>query len=161
MKTLTFNILCTLLFGLRRGGCRDKLLNYYQNMLDGLWSVPINVPFSRYNRSIRSSKIAKEMIKDLIREKREELKTNEKAIHHDLITCLLSIRKKDGSEAISEEEIVHNVMIVMFAGHDTSSTLLTFLVRLLASDPIVHASVLRGTIILSSSLHRSSKLVLP
>lgn len=102
--------------------------------------------------SLATTKIAKETIKDIIREKREELKTSEKAIHHDLITCLLSIRRKDGREAITEEESVHNVMIVMFAGHDTSSILLTFFVRLLATDPIVHASILRGTIILSLPL---------
>lgn len=155
MKTLTFNILCSLLFGLEQGECRDKLLNYYENMLDGVWSVPINVPFTRYNRSISDSKRAKELVRDLIWKKREELKKNDNAIPNDLIACMLNIRTEDGREAISEQEIVDNVVIVMFAGHDTSSILLTFLVRLLASDPTVYAVILTGTIIFSPPLFRS------
>lgn len=45
---------------------------------------------------------------------------------------------------ISDDEIVHNVMLVMVAGHDTSAILITFLMRLFANDPAVYAAVLRG-----------------
>lgn len=45
---------------------------------------------------------------------------------------------------ISDDEIVHNVMLVMVAGHDTSAILITFLMRLFANDPAVYAAVLQG-----------------
>ncbi|KAK9212636.1 hypothetical protein WN943_002018 [Citrus x changshan-huyou] len=44
---------------------------------------------------------------------------------------------------ISDDEIVHNVMLVMVAGHDTSAILITFLMRLFANDPAVYAAVLQ------------------
>ncbi|CAK9176199.1 unnamed protein product [Ilex paraguariensis] len=42
---------------------------------------------------------------------------------------------------LSDEEIVDNAIIVMKGGHDTSTILLTFLIRLLANDPSVHAAI--------------------
>lgn len=144
MKTLTFNILCSHILGLERGECRDKLRNYCQALVGGMWSVPINVPFTSYNRSIRASKMAKKLVKDLIKEKKEKLKENKSSIHQDLIACLLSIRDQDDKNVVSEEEIVHNVMLLLIAGHDTTSVLLTFLVRLLASDPAVYETVVKG-----------------
>ncbi|KAE8125587.1 hypothetical protein FH972_020370 [Carpinus fangiana] len=46
-------------------------------------------------------------------------------------------------EVLTEDEIVHNVMLIMVAGHDTSSVLMTFIMRLLANEPAVYAAVLQ------------------
>jgi cytochrome P450 len=39
----------------------------------------------------------------------------------------------------------HNVITVMIAGHDTATVLLTLLIRLLASDQAIYASIAKGT----------------
>ncbi|XP_007020904.2 PREDICTED: cytochrome P450 716B1 [Theobroma cacao] len=143
MKTLTFNIICSLLFGLERGTRRDKLVDDFQSMIEGMWSVPVNLPFTRYNRSLQASARAQKMLKGLIGEKRVDLEQKGASPRQDLITCLLSIRNERNEAVISEKEIIHNVMLIMVAGHDTSSVLLTFLVRLLANDPAVYAAVLQ------------------
>jgi cytochrome P450 len=144
MKTLTFNIICSLLFGVERGAPRDKFVACFQEMVVGMWSVPVNLPFTRYNRGLRASATAQNMVKDLIREKRVELEQKGASPPQDLITCLLSMRKEDNKEVLTENEIVHNVMLVMVAGHDTSSVLMTFIMRLLANEPTVYAAVLQG-----------------
>lgn len=110
-----------------------------------MWSVPINLPFTRYNGSLKASKSVQNMIKELIREKRVQLEQKTASPQQDLITCFLSIRNDDGKEELTELEMVHNVMVVMVAGHDTSSVLITFLLRLLANEPSVYAAVLQGT----------------
>ncbi|KAK9268433.1 hypothetical protein L1049_000183 [Liquidambar formosana] len=143
MKTLTFNIICSLLFGIERGTQRNKFVENFQEMIGGMWSVPINFPCTRYNRSLRASARIQNMVKELIREKRVELEKMGASPHQDLITCLLSIRGKDNEEVITEKEIVQNVMLVMTAGHDTSSVLLTFIMRLLSNDPAVYAAILQ------------------
>ncbi|KAK4851553.1 hypothetical protein QYF36_016246 [Acer negundo] len=143
MKTLTFNIICSLLFGLERGPKRDQFVSNFETMIAGMWSVPVNLPFTRYNGSLKASARVQNMLKDLIQEKRKKLEQKIASPHQDLITCLLSIRDENGQEVITEKEIVHNVMLVMVAGHDTSSVLITFLVRLLANDPAVYAAVLQ------------------
>lgn len=145
MKTLTFNIICTLLFGVERGARRDKLVQYFQEILEGLWSIPINFPLTRFNRGLKASAKVQNILKDLVREKRVELESAASS-HQDLITSLLNIRGEDNRELVSEDEIVHNIMLVMVAGHDTSAVLISFIVRLLANDPAIYAAVLKGII---------------
>jgi cytochrome P450 len=144
MKTLTFNIICSLLFGVERGARRDKFVACFQEMIVGIWSVPINLPFTRYKRGLRASATVQNMVKDLIREKRVEVEQKGASPHQDLIACLLGMRKEDNEEAVTENEIVHNVMLVMVAGHDTSSVLMTFMIKFLANEPTVYAAVLQG-----------------
>ncbi|KAG8637047.1 hypothetical protein MANES_15G073000v8 [Manihot esculenta] len=155
MKTLTFNIICTLLFGIERGTRRDELVDWFQEMIAGMWSIPINLPFTRYNRSLQASKRVQDMLKDLIGEKKLQLQQMGADPKQDLITCLLSMN--DGEE-ISEKEIVDNSVLVMTAGHDTSSVLVTFLIRLLANDPSVYKAVLQEQEEIAKSKHRGEPL---
>ncbi|XP_061984535.1 cytochrome P450 716B1-like [Populus nigra] len=143
MKTLTFNIICALLFGIERGARREKLVDWFQEMIEGMWSIPINLPFTRYNRSLQASASIRNMMKHLIGEKRRELAKKGVNPHKDLISCMLSIRDENNREVIDENEIMDNVMLVMTAGHDTSSVLITFLVRILANDPSIYAAILK------------------
>ncbi|KAF4377116.1 hypothetical protein F8388_017520 [Cannabis sativa] len=143
MKTLTFNIISSLLFGIQRGSQRDKLVGLFRQMMGGMWSVPLNFPFTRYRRSLQASKLAQNMLRQLISEKRVDLEQKGASPHQDLITCLLSIRNDNNEEMITEEEMVHNVLLVMTAGHDTSSVLITFMLQFLSNEPAVYENVLQ------------------
>lgn len=116
---------------------------HFQEMIDGMWSIPVDLPFTRFNRSLKASAKVQNMLKDLISEKRAELSRGVSS-HQDLITCLLSMRGKGNQELVSDDEIIHNVMLIMVAGHDTSSILITFMVRVLANDQDIYAAVLKG-----------------
>lgn len=144
MKILTFNIISSLLFGLERGKQRDQLLTSFQAMIEGMWSVPVNVPFTRYNRSLRASARIQNMLKEVVHKKKSDLEQNEASSHQDLIACLLGMLDEDGKQVLTDKEIIHNVMLVMVAGHDTSSVLITFIIRLLANEPAIYAAVLQG-----------------
>lgn len=144
MKNLTFNIICSLLFRLEQGTRRDELLECFQKMIEGMLSVPVKLPFTRYSQSLKGSKRVQDIIKDLISEKRVELERKIASPLQDLITCLLSSRSDNNGKVMTEKEILHNIMLVMVAGHDTSSVVFTFLLRLLANDPVVHATLLQG-----------------
>ncbi|KAL7212094.1 hypothetical protein ACSBR2_014877 [Camellia fascicularis] len=106
MKTLKFNIISSLIFGIERGARRDALRGLFQNMIEGMLSVPVNL------LSLRA---------------RAKMKT----ILMDLITLL------------SDEEIEDNAVIIMIKGYDTSSILLTFLIRLLANEPFIYAAIVQ------------------
>ncbi|KAG6592036.1 hypothetical protein SDJN03_14382, partial [Cucurbita argyrosperma subsp. sororia] len=100
MKTLTFDIICSLLFGIEEGPTRKSIIECFKTMVDGIWSVPINLPFT-------------------------------------------SIKNKDKEQALSEEEIVHNIILLLIAGHDTTSILITLMLRVMATNPTVYAAVLQ------------------
>ncbi|CAJ1971381.1 unnamed protein product [Sphenostylis stenocarpa] len=142
-KALTFNIICSLLFGLESGKQRDQFLDFFQAMIEGMWSIPINVPFTRYNRSLRASARIQTILKGIVHKKRIELQQNAASARQDLISCLLGMVDEDGKQLMTEKEIFDNIKLVMVAGHDTSSVLITFIIRLLANKPAIYAAVLQ------------------
>ena len=75
------------------------------------------------------------MVRERIHEKRVELEQKGASPHQDLITCMLSNHNENNEEAVTEKEIVDNVILVMVAGHETSAVLITFIMRLLANEP--------------------------
>lgn len=144
MKTLTFNIMSSLLFGIEQGASRDALIELIQQISNGSVSLPINIPFTCFHRGLQARAKFRTMIMDLIKQRRAALKNETALPQQDLITCLLNIQNNDNSIILSDEEIVNNVIVLMIAGHDTSSILITFLIRLLATDPTVYATISKG-----------------
>ncbi|KAL4563057.1 hypothetical protein LXL04_027088 [Taraxacum kok-saghyz] len=143
IKTLTFNVICSLLFGIERGPKRDKLLPHFHDMIEGVLAVPINLPFTKFSRGISARRNLLPMLIGIVREKREALQEQTQEInpHKDLITSLISIHDDDGSPTMSDDEIIDNIIVVMVAGYDTTSVLLTLLVRLLADNESVYSKI--------------------
>ncbi|KAK3424028.1 hypothetical protein EUGRSUZ_F00785 [Eucalyptus grandis] len=129
MKNLTFNIICSLLFGLEERAEREKFLQNFQEMIDGVWSIPVKLPFTRYSRSLHASSRVQGLLKELVQEKKEKLEQRTATPHQDLITCLLSKRDEENKQVVTDKEILHNIMLIMVAGHDTSSGLMTFMLQ--------------------------------
>ncbi|GMP72978.1 hypothetical protein CsSME_00030844 [Camellia sinensis var. sinensis] len=115
IKTLTFNIVCSLIYGIEQGARRDPLRDLFQNMIKGMLLVLVNLPFTRFNHSLRE---------------RAKMKT--------ILMALIN-----NSALLFDEEIEDNAVIIMIGGYDTSSILLTFLIRLLANEPSVYATIIQ------------------
>ncbi|CAK7351125.1 unnamed protein product [Dovyalis caffra] len=143
MKTLTFNVMSSLLIGIEQGAKRDVLLDLFHKIMEGILSVPINLPFTRFNRSLQASAKTRTILMNLIQEKRAALEHATAFPKQDLITTLLSLRNEDNSVALSDEEIVDSLVLIMIAGYDTTSNLLSFLIRISANDPSVYASMIQ------------------
>lgn len=137
MKLLTFDIIATLLFGLERGAVRARLAAAFSAMLEGMWSVPLDLPFTAFRRSLRASARARRVLEATLAEKKARLERGESSPADDLVSCLASLRAEggNGKRLLTDEEIVDNAMVVLVAGHDTSSVLMTFMIRHLAGDP--------------------------
>ncbi|ERN19623.1 hypothetical protein AMTR_s00062p00138120 [Amborella trichopoda] len=96
---------------------------------------------SRFNRSLSTSNRVRKVLAGLIRVKKAQVGLGSGPLHKDLITSLVSIKGEDGRRTLSEDEMIDNVILAMVAGHDTSSILMTFLIRLLAMDSLLYAGV--------------------
>nr|GEW00692.1 cytochrome P450 716B1-like [Tanacetum cinerariifolium] len=123
----------------------EKFLTLFQDMIEGILEIPINLPFTQFNRGIRARKKMVPMHMDLIHEKRDVLEKQKHLAspNKDLITSFLSIRDDDSSTMMSEEEIIDNVIIVMIGGYGTTSILISFLVKLLANDKAIYYKVVQ------------------
>jgi cytochrome P450 len=146
MKRLTFDIIAALLFGLERGATRDALAGDFVRMTKGMAAIPVNLPFTAFGRSIKASGRARGVLEGITREKKaNQLKHgNQVSRNNDLITCLLGLTGDNGERVLTDKEIVDNAMVALIAGYDTSSILLTFMVRQLANDPTTLAAMVHG-----------------
>jgi cytochrome P450 family 26 subfamily A len=118
-------------------------MNAFQAMMKGMVSVPINIPFTSYIYCLKASARIQNMLKEIVHQKTVEQKKSGVNPRQDLISCLLNM-VEDDKQVLTEKEIIHNAVLVMVAGHDTSSVLITFIIRILANEPAICATVLQG-----------------
>ncbi|KAJ9689780.1 hypothetical protein PVL29_012453 [Vitis rotundifolia] len=123
MKQLMFDIICSLLFGLEQGKDREMLIHDFHLFTQGLWSVPINLPFTRFSNGLKASRRIRRVVSELIHEKRSAMELGQASPQDDFPT------------------ILDNAIVVMFAGHETSTSLLTFLLWFLAKDPVAYDAI--------------------
>ena len=112
-----------------------------------MWAIPVNLPFTAFSRSLKASGRARLVLAGITREKkagRRQPEHGKAPRSNDLITCLLGLTDSHGERLLSDEEIVDNAMVALIAGHDTSSILMTFMVRHLASDDATLAAMVQG-----------------
>ncbi|KAL6647620.1 hypothetical protein ACP70R_015057 [Stipagrostis hirtigluma subsp. patula] len=137
MESLTFDIMCTSLFGLGRDAAqlRRELSENFHQLVKGNWAIPVNLPFTTFGRCLAASRRARRIVAGVIRERRAKLEGGESSPTDDVITHMLA-------EGLPDEEVIDNVMFLMVAAHDTSAALLTFLIRHLDADKDAYARVL-------------------
>ncbi|CAM0870157.1 unnamed protein product [Alopecurus aequalis] len=136
MKRLTFNIITSLLLGLEAGDMLDALAKDFPHVLKGIFAFPVNLPFTQFSRSLKASRRARELLHGITREKAATSSNN-----NDLVSRLLSLTDDHGDRLLTNQEIVDNCTLALVAGHDTTSILMTFMVRHLANDPVTLAAM--------------------
>lgn len=137
LKILTFDIICSLMIGIERGPIRDGLADDFVDMIHGMWAVPVNLPFTNFRKSLKASIRARRVLAGIVQERKAKFKQAKPSSGEDFITSLISM-------GLSDEEILDNAVLVMVAGYDTSSHLVTFIIRHLANDPATRARVTQG-----------------
>ncbi|KAK3424097.1 hypothetical protein EUGRSUZ_F00881 [Eucalyptus grandis] len=109
---------------------KEKFLQNFQEMIEGMWSIPVKLPFMHYNQSLDASY-----------RKKVKLEQRTATPYQDLSTSLLSKRNEENERVVTDKEILHNIMLIMVAGHDTSSVLITFMLCFLSKNPAIHKAV--------------------
>jgi cytochrome P450 len=71
------------------------------------------------------------LVADLIAQRR-----NSPGEHHDMLGMLLEVRRPDGS-LLSDKELCDNIVSVVIAGHETTSSTLAWAIQLIAHHPSV------------------------
>jgi cytochrome P450 len=143
MKTLTFDVMSTVLFGLvgkekekDAAAVRRELSAEFQQLVQGIWAVPLNLPFTRFSRCLAASRRGRRAVAGVIEERRAKLQRGESSPADDIITHMLS-------KGLPDEEITDNVMFLMVAAHDTTAALITFLLRHLDANRDAYAKVVQ------------------
>ena len=142
MRNLAMRIAMRALLGLDPddGGRGEQAAHHFERALS-FYGTEFHLrllrgPGSPWRKMIRSRAVLDDIVYSEIRERRRRGDTG----RTDILSLLLSARDEDGS-GLTDEEIRDQMMTLMFAGHDTSTSTLTFLVYELARNPDVLAKL--------------------
>ncbi|XP_074270481.1 abscisic acid 8'-hydroxylase CYP707A2 [Silene latifolia] len=131
MKTYTFNVALLSILGKDEVKYREDLKKCYYILEKGYNSMPINVPGTLFNKSMKARKELGRILAEIISSRREMKKD-----HQDLLASFMGDK-----ESLTDEQIADNVIGVIFAARDTTASVLTWILKYLADNPDVLQSV--------------------
>ncbi len=140
MTTVTMSVISRAMFGLDIGAhakeaaaALHQLLEYTASGAGKIIELPLFIPVPRNQKLKRAKQIMGEFIYGIIEQRRKE------GLRDDLLSLLMSSKDADTGEFMTDEQLHDEVLITIFAGHETTASLLTWAFYLLSQ----HADVER------------------
>jgi cytochrome P450 len=137
MVRLSLAVLSQALFSADWGGVADDVgaavtvaFDYVQRRMNALVDVPEWVPIPSNRRFIRARATVDEIVYRFIAERRAGGPGGE-----DLVSLLLSVRDDETGAGMTDQQLHDEITTMIFAGHETVSTALTWVWYLLSKHP--------------------------
>lgn len=137
-KVLTFTIVLECLLGIR---VEHGMLELFERVLEGVFAAPVNFPGSKFWRAKKARKAIERMLVEIIRKKRGEMEEKGGEGGGILLSRLVAAMIRG---EISEAEVVDNVVLLVFAAHDTTSFAIAMTFRMLAHHPHCYSTLQKG-----------------
>ncbi|MDZ7951350.1 cytochrome P450 [Nostoc sp. DedQUE09] len=129
-KQLTFDIASQLLLGTRPGPECVRFSKLFAAMTNGLFAInPLPLPFTTFGKAIAARNQILEHLTHVVRE-RQQNPTK------DALSLLVQAQDEEGNR-MSEKELIAQALLLLFAGHETTTSMLTWLCVELARHPEV------------------------
>ncbi|MBD3882471.1 cytochrome P450 [Phormidium tenue FACHB-886] len=129
LRRYTFDVACKLLVGLD-AGFETQLGHEFETWSEGLFSIPVNLPWTRFGKAKRSRDRLLREIEQLIRQRQQQ------ELGNDALSLLLQAEDEDGNR-LSLEELKDQILLLLFAGHETLTSAIASFCLLVAQHPAV------------------------
>ncbi|CAA2962146.1 beta-amyrin 28-oxidase-like [Olea europaea subsp. europaea] len=141
-KTYTFALACKLFLSITDPKHIKTLADPFALVTNGMFSVPIDLPGTAYNRAIKGGKMVRDELMKIITKRRKEIIANNETEGRDLLSCMLLVKDEDG-QFLSEMEISNNIIGLLVASFETTSSAVTAVMNYLAELPHIYNGVLK------------------
>ncbi|ALF53279.1 cytochrome P450 [Nostoc piscinale CENA21] len=129
-KKLTFDIASQLLLGTSSSAEVIRLSGLFTNLTNGFFALnTLPLPFTTFSKAIAARNQVLEHVAQVV-------KARQKNPTKDALSLLIQARDEEGN-SLSEKEIIAQAVLLLFAGHETTTAMLTWLVTELARHPEV------------------------
>ncbi len=129
-KQLTFDIASELLVGTKAGDDSARLSRLFDTLTKGLFAVnPLPLPLTRFGKAIAARNEILDHIAKVVRER-------QKNPAQDALSLLIQAKDEEG-KSLGEKELIAQALLLLFAGHETTTSMLTWLCVELARHPEV------------------------
>uniref|UniRef100_A0A0D9WZI8 Cytochrome P450 n=1 Tax=Leersia perrieri TaxID=77586 RepID=A0A0D9WZI8_9ORYZ len=135
-KKLTFDIICSVIFGQEACSVRKALATDVQTLVKAVLSIPVKIPFTRFSKGLSASGRIRKVLRGIAHERETLLQQDHGTSSDDFFTYMLASRA-EGVHSLTVEDIVDNAIFLLIAGYETSSVLITFMLRHLEKEPEV------------------------
>ncbi|CAM6083319.1 unnamed protein product [Calypogeia fissa] len=146
ITTFTFRLIAELCFGLNekhKSAEIEKLAHVFQEWSDGMLSFPINLPGFAFHRALKAKAVLSDVVADLMASRRKELKEGTATPDQDLLSVLLShVQPDDDGQVWTDTFIRENLVLFLYAGHDTTAATLTMTISDIAKHPEVYTKLI-------------------
>ncbi|KAJ7519048.1 hypothetical protein O6H91_20G020800 [Diphasiastrum complanatum] len=157
MKRLTFSIACSLFLSVENEDEISNLLTHFCSYAAGMLQVPIDFPGTKYRKAKFSRRLICEQLDELTEKRRKELDLGTTSENQDLLATLLTTRDGKG-RIFSNSAIQDNVIALLFAGHDTTSSTISLTLKFLAENKTCLHQVLQEQLQIKSEKSNNDNL---
>jgi len=133
LRKYTFDVACKLLVGID-SAADSHFGEWFEDYSDGLFTIPLPLPWTKFGRALRSRQQLLAKIEDIVRQRQQQPNSSQ-----DALGILLQARDEDGN-SLSLQELKEQVLVLLFAGHETLTSAIASLCLLLAQHPEVLAA---------------------
>ncbi|MCC3407359.1 MAG: cytochrome P450 [Microcoleus sp. PH2017_10_PVI_O_A] len=134
LRNYTFDVASKLLVGIDAGS-ETALGHYFETWCEGLFSIALDVPWTKFGKAKKCRNLLLLELEKIIRDRQQDMGEG-----NDALSLLISARDDDGNN-LSLEELKDQVLLLLFAGHETLTSAIASFCLLLAQNPDVMAKV--------------------
>lgn len=127
MKQMTFTIASVLLLGSKSSEKTAELAEKFSQLSSGLFTLPINLPGTPYRQAL----LARDF---LLNHLEAEIINRQDNPGNDALGLLIQTQDEDGNR-LSLREIKVQALLMLFAGHETTTSMLTSFCLALGQNP--------------------------
>jgi cytochrome P450 len=134
LRNYTFDIACSLLVGTENAS-QTLLAEYFETWCQGLFSLGINLPWTSFGKALKCrEKLLVEIEKIIVHRQQQPSQNN------DALDILLNAKDEEGN-SLTLEELKDQILLLLFAGHETLTSALTSFCLLMAQHPDIFSQV--------------------
>ena len=130
LRKYTFDVACKLFVG-DETASETEMGEWFETWCGGLFTLPLRLPGTKFNRALNCRKKLLNQIENIIRKRQQQAEPGE-----DALGLLLQAKDEDGN-SLGVEELKEQILLLLFAGHETLTASVTAFCLLLAQHPDV------------------------
>src|SRR4028118_1660744 len=134
LRNYTFDVAGKLLVGIDNGS-ETALGHNFETWCKGLFTMYLDLPWTKFGKAKKSRKLLLAELEKIIRDRQQGTPSG-----NDALSVLISGRDDEGN-SLSLEELKDQVLLLLFAGHETLTSAIASFCLLLAQNPDVMASL--------------------
>ncbi|WP_048752014.1 cytochrome P450, partial [Crocosphaera watsonii] len=128
LRDYTFDVACSLLISIDNAS-QTKLASYFETWVKGLFSLAINLPWTSFGKALKCRKEMLQEIEKIIVNRQQQPKHQ-----NDALGILLEAKDEEGN-SLTLEELKDQILLLLFAGHETLTSAISSFSLLMAQHP--------------------------